>query len=194
MGVFFVRYVPLMELPVLLALVLYRAALLRRQGVKALVFGVTDKSDFLLIPVIASFFYALLASIFTWPFPAFLIRFFWQSSLLNIAAIIICALALVCLAATLKAFGRSFRVGIDEKTTDKLVTTGTFAFSRNPIYVAFLTFFLGMFLAYPSLVTTIFWLLLAAAIHRQILREEKFLQSHYGQEYTTYCTKVRRYL
>jgi protein-S-isoprenylcysteine O-methyltransferase Ste14 len=33
------------------------------------------------------------------------------------------------------SFGTSFRVGIDVEHPDKLVTTGIFAVSRNPIYV-----------------------------------------------------------
>jgi protein-S-isoprenylcysteine O-methyltransferase Ste14 len=35
---------------------------------------------------------------------------------------------------------------------------------------------------------------MAVVIHRQILREEAFLQSHYGEEFTQYRGKVRRYI
>jgi protein-S-isoprenylcysteine O-methyltransferase Ste14 len=34
-----------------------------------------------------------------------------------------------------------------------------------------------------------FWLL-----HRQVLREEEYLRKHYGEEYTQYSRRVRRYL
>jgi len=37
-------------------------------------------------------------------------------------------------------------------------------------------------------------ILFALAIHRQILREEKFLLAHYGEEYKNYRKKVRRYI
>jgi protein-S-isoprenylcysteine O-methyltransferase Ste14 len=30
--------------------------------------------------------------------------------------------------------------------------------------------------------------------HRQILREEEYPRSHYGQPYSEYCDRVRRYL
>jgi len=188
------RYVPLIELPVLVLLVLIRAAMLRRQGVKALVFGRTDKSDFLLVPVMAFFLYALLAAVFNWPFPELLKRPFWEAEIFYWTASVLCTASLVWFALTLKTFGRSFRVGIDEETNDKLITDGTFALSRNPIYVGFMAFFLGVFLAYPGIVTLVFLAFFSAAIHRQVLREEKFLKSRYGDGYEAYCKGTRRYL
>ena len=191
-------YIPIIELPVLVMLVLARSLVLRRQGIKALVFGVTDKSDFLIIPVIAFFFYSLLAGIFNFPYPKFLTASFWKTESLQILmtwiAIFICTASLVWFAVTLKIFGSSFRVGIDEKTNGKLVTNGTFAFSRNPVYLAFITFFTGIFLAYSGFTIAVFLVLLFMAIHRQILREEIFLKNHYGKEYEEYCRKTRRYL
>ena len=45
---------------------------------------------------------------------------------------------------------RSFRVGIDNEHPDKLVTTGVFAYSRNPIYVGFIALLLGQFRSSPT--------------------------------------------
>jgi len=42
-------------------IVLIRAAIMRNNGIKAIVFGVTDKSDFLLVPIVASIAYTVLA-------------------------------------------------------------------------------------------------------------------------------------
>jgi protein-S-isoprenylcysteine O-methyltransferase Ste14 len=106
----------------------------------------------------------------------------------------LCLVALIGFALTLVSFGDSFRVGIDEHTTDKLVTSGMFAISRNPIYVCFLMFFTGLFLIHRNIVIAVSVVLFALAIHRQVLREEMFLASHYGEEYENYCKKVRRYL
>ena len=69
-----------------------------------------------------------------------------------------------------------------------------FAISRNPIYVCFLLFFAGFFLIHCNIVIAAAIVLFSLAIHRQILREEKFLASHYGEEYGEYRKKVRRYL
>jgi len=174
----------------LIALALVRAAILRRQGVKAMVFGQTDKSDFLLVIPVLFFVYALAGL----PLPGILTYHVINSDTLRWTGAVLCAAALVWFAMTLRYFGRSFRVGIDENTKEKLITGGTFALSRNPLYVGFDAFFIGQLLIAPNLATLIVAVFFGAVIHRQILREEKFLRAHYGREYADYCGKVRRYL
>jgi protein-S-isoprenylcysteine O-methyltransferase Ste14 len=188
------NYIPLLELPILILMVLIRSAILRSNGIKAIVFGVTDKTDFFMLPVILFFLYALLSTIFDLPFPPILKNLFWRNTILAVCAIAICTASLVWFGLTLKTFGKSFRVGIDENSNEKLITNGTFSISRNPIYLAFITFFIGLFLSYPNVISSVFLALLGLAVHRQILREEEFLKNHYGKEYEEYCTKVRRYI
>jgi protein-S-isoprenylcysteine O-methyltransferase Ste14 len=105
-----------------------------------------------------------------------------------------CLAGLVMMAWSLISFEQSFRVGIDVEHPDRLITTGAFAISRNPIYVAFGCVLIGQFLIYPNWILLVysaagFWLL-----HRQVLREEVFLKEHYGGEFLAYRRKVRRYL
>jgi protein-S-isoprenylcysteine O-methyltransferase Ste14 len=188
------RYIPIFELPVLIIMVLIRSIMLRQHGIKVIVFGVTDKTDYIIIPIVFSFFYGILASIFNFPFPILLKKFFWYIDMLNIIAIVICTISIIWFGVTLNIFGKSFRVGIDETTNDRLIKNGTFSISRNPIYLAFIIFFIGIFIAYPSITTSVFFILLFTTIHRQIIREEKFLKNHYGKEYEEYCKRVRRYL
>ena len=174
--------------------VLIRAALLRNRGIKAMVFGATDKSDFLLVPVVASIAYTVLANTFDLPMWEPLIQPFWESVVPGWFGIGLCGLAIIGFILTLISFGDSFRVGIDTKNPDSLVTTGMFAISRNPIYVCFLLFFIGLFLVHCNIIIAITVVVFALAIHRQVLREEKFLKEYYGNEYAVYCWKVRRYL
>jgi len=201
------EYIIIIELIILIGMVLIRSAMLRKKGINAIVFGVTDKTDFILVPIILCFFYALFAPIFNLPLPEILKSTFWNIDTLNYLAtnhfiilpinylaIIICTIALIWLAITLKIFGDSFRVGIDEDTKEELITTGTFALSRNPIYIAAIAFFFGIFLSYPTITTSIFLIFLIIMIHRQILREEEFLKVHYKKEYAKYCSNVRRYI
>ena len=176
------------------AVVLIRAAIMRNNGIKALVFGATDKSDFLLVPVVLSIAYTVLANTFDLPIWEPLIRPFWENIIPGWIGLGLCGLAIFGFILTLISFGNSFRVGIDAKTPNELVTTGMFAISRNPIYVCFLLFFIGLFLIHNNIVIAIAVVLFALTIHRQVLREEKFLKSYYGNEYDVYCWKVRRYL
>jgi protein-S-isoprenylcysteine O-methyltransferase Ste14 len=189
------QYISLIELLILIGMVLVRASMLRHRGIRAIVFGDTDKTDFLLLPCLLFFLYGLLASVFGFPFPEVLTNFFWEFNIaLQICAIAISAISLIWFACTLKTFGESFRVGIDVNTKNSLITRGTFSLSRNPLYLGFLAFFIGIFLAYPNILSAAFMVFLAAFIHRQILREESFLKSHYGQEFAEYRARVRRYI
>jgi protein-S-isoprenylcysteine O-methyltransferase Ste14 len=95
---------------------------------------------------------------------------------------------------TLVSFGDSFRVGIDDQRPAGLVTSGAFAHSRNPIYVCFFLFVLGVFLVVCNLILVLVLIGFSAIIHRQVIREEGFLAGHYGQEFETYRTTVRRYV
>ena len=188
------KHIPLIELCILSVMILIKAVLLHRKGIKVNAFGKTNKTDFWLIPVFCLFVYAALSAFYDLPFPVIVKRTFWENSILYWLAVLICATGLIWFGITLKSFGNSFRIGIDEKTNDKLITTGTFAYSRNPIFVAFIAFFLGIFLAYSTGISLALLLFSIIMIHRQILREETFLKSHYGKEYEDYCTQVRRYL
>jgi len=173
--------------------VLIRAAILRRRGVKVIVLDKTDKSDFLLVPIVLVVAYTVLAKAFGLPLWKPLGYPFWETVIPGWVGLGLCAIAILGFTLTLISFGNSFRVGIDENKPDELVTTGMFALSRNPIYVCFLMFFAGLFLIHRNIVIAVGFVLFAAAIHRQIQREEKFLKAHYGNEYEDYCKKIRRY-
>lgn len=177
-----------------IACVLLRAAALRKKGIRAIVFGATDKTDFLLVFPVLAVLYAVCANAFGLPLWKPLATPFWLSPAPGWAGVALCAAAVIGIAVSLSSFGDSFRVGIDEENPDRLVTTGMFAVSRNPIYVCFDLFFSGQLLIHRNLAILAFAVLFALLIHRQILREESFLKLHYGAPYEAYCRKVRRYL
>jgi protein-S-isoprenylcysteine O-methyltransferase Ste14 len=176
----------------LIAMVLTRTRMLQTRGVTAMHFGSTDKSDFLIPPFALLYFYAICAGAFGW-------RFFdhaelFASHALHWTGAIACGIGLLLMAWSLGSFGTSFRVGIDEQQPGALITSGIFAFSRNPIYVAFGCVLLGEFLIQPTLLLLIYLVAGIALFHRQVLREEAFLEQHYGAEYDAYRKRVRRYL
>jgi protein-S-isoprenylcysteine O-methyltransferase Ste14 len=81
------------------------------------------------------------------------------------------------------------------KATTAIVRTGPYRFSRNPIYLAFSLFQLGIAIWVNSL-----WLLATlvgaiALMHYVVIpREEQYLERRFGAEYLDYKTSVRRWL
>jgi hypothetical protein len=86
------------------------------------------------------------------------------------------------------------RVGIDVDHPDELVTSGVFAWSRNPIYVGLFLALVGQFLVFPNWVPLVYLAAGTWLVHRQVLREEAFMRRQYGEEYVEYCGRVRRYV
>jgi protein-S-isoprenylcysteine O-methyltransferase Ste14 len=176
----------------MLGMVLTRAAMLRRRGVQAMNFGKLDKTDFLIPPFAFFYFYLVFANAFDWPIPS--TQQFFHSEIASWLGVLFCFSGLSLLLWSLVSFGQSFRVGIDTEHPDSLITTGVFAFSRNPIYVAFAFILLGQFLIFSNGILLAYMAAGVWLFHRQVLREEDYLKGHYGGEYAAYCSRVRRYL
>ena len=185
------RYLAALTIVLALAMVLIRVLLLKRQGTRAMHFGNIDKKDFLIPPFALFYFYVVFAAAFD--LPSVSTQEFFYSEIMSWVGVLFGLAGLLLLLWSLVSFGRSFRVGIDIDHPDGLITTGVFAFSRNPIYVAFATIMVGQFLILPNWILLVYigagvWL-----FHRQVLREEEYLRKHYGPEYLQYCKRVRRY-
>jgi len=172
-------------------MVLTRVLLMKRKGIEAMNFGKIDKTDFLIPPFALFYFYIVFAATFN--LPTVSRQEFFHAGVISWVGVFFCLAGLSLLLWSLVSFGQSFRVGIDTDHPDKLITTGVFAFSRNPIYVAFAFILLGQFLIFSNWILLVY---IGAAIwlfHRQVLREEDYLKKHYGKEYSEYCNRVRRY-
>ncbi len=181
-----------LTLALLLTMVLIRVRLMKRTGIQSIHFGNIDKRDFLIPPFALFYLYIVFAAAFGWPSMAR--HRFFESGAASWAGVLCCLVGLILLFLSLVSFGRSFRIGIDQDRPDKLVTTGVFAVSRNPIYVAFWFVLLGQFLLLPNLIPLVYLAAATWLFHRQVLREEDFMRRHYGQEYSDYRRRVRRYL
>ena len=185
-------YLAALAIVLLLGTVITRLLLLRRAGTNAMHFGKLDKTDFLIPPVALFYFYTIFAAAFRWPLVS--TQVFVNSGVIAWIGVALCYVGLSVLFASLVSFGTSFRVGIDVDQPDKLVTTGIFAVSRNPIYVGFALVLIGEFLVFPNWVPLAYLLVGFLLFHRQVLREESFMRQHYSEEYAEYCRRVRRYL
>ena len=81
------------------------------------------------------------------------------------------------------------------KPTTKIVTSGFYAWSRNPIYLGFCLFNIGIGLSSDS-----FWIFISfipgaiLVYFIAIAKEEAYLEEKFGEEYITYKNKVRRWI
>ncbi len=186
------NYLGALTLLLVVGIVLIRVFLLRQQGIQAMKFGHIDRSDFLIPPFALFYFYVVFAAAFNWPTVSRQELFHFV-----IAAwvgVLFCLAGLLLLLWSVVSFKQSFRVGIDTEHPDRLITDGAFAFSRNPIYVAFAFVLLGQFLIFPNWILFVYMVAAVWLFHRQVSREEEYLKAHYGQQYSDYCHRVRRYL
>lgn len=76
----------------------------------------------------------------------------------------------------------------------ELVTTGPYAASRNPMYVAWTVLYGGVSLAANTLWPLLLLPAVVVATHVAIRREERRLEAVFGEEYRDYQVDVPRYL
>ncbi len=146
-----------------------------------------------LVPTLRN--YEIVAS--AWPlkfhlFPAALqtpLFDFWPLKLVGVLAWI-GALTIYFLAQM--SMGRHWRIGT--ATDAALVTSGAFAYSRHPIYLAFALMAVGTTMIFSSIGFFLLAGLSLALLQRQIIREEKALCQLHGRAYEDYCQRTSRYL
>ncbi|PPR46594.1 MAG: hypothetical protein CFH19_01122 [Alphaproteobacteria bacterium MarineAlpha5_Bin9] len=79
--------------------------------------------------------------------------------------------------------------------TNKLIKTGVFAYTRNPIYLAFIFFHLSMFLLFENVMYFLSSVGQAIWLHNWVvLKEEEYLESKMQSEYIRYKDSVRRWM
>lgn len=97
------------------------------------------------------------------------------------------------IAAGRAAYGNQKRVyGLME---DRLIEGGIYRITRNPQYVGYAAMFFGAAVAGGSGLALASAVLFALTIHVFITRvEEPHLRRAFGEAYTDYCARIRRYL
>ena len=83
---------------------------------------------------------------------------------------------------------------VDVSTPSRLVTTGPYADSRNPMYVGWTLLHLGLGVGHGSAWTLATLPASCLRIHREILDEEHALSDAFGEEFEHYRATVPRYL
>jgi len=81
------------------------------------------------------------------------------------------------------------------RPTGAIVASGPYAFTRNPMYVSMTLLSAGIALIFNTLWPVIFLPLTLIIIQYGVIcREERYLERKFGDEYTRYRARVRRWL
>ncbi len=136
----------------------------------------------------------VIALILQWFFPLSLPRGFFTFAFIVVGTIIL-LIGIVLVVLARREFARYNQPTDPGQPTLKMVTTGVFSFSRNPLYLGGICMIIG-----AALVVNLPWgliLLLPALIVGHfvlIVPEEKYLAAKFGDEYRSYTTLVGRWI
>ena len=77
---------------------------------------------------------------------------------------------------------------------DRLVTTGPYAYARNPMYLGHIIFLTGVALTLKSWLGALIVLIAVVGSHRRVLGDERRLSARFGQPYIDYMGRVKRWI
>ena len=89
--------------------------------------------------------------------------------------------------------GKAFRIGSPKERTN-LTVDGLYRFSRNPMYLGVYATLLASALYTLNPLVFVMGIFVVAVHHKIVLAEEQYLRTVFGEQYTAYCHRVRRYL
>ncbi len=76
----------------------------------------------------------------------------------------------------------------------ELVTSGLYGRVRHPQYFSLFLITVGMLIQWPTIITAAMWPILMYMYYRLARREEKEMQSRFGDKYATYSQRVPMFL
>ena len=84
---------------------------------------------------------------------------------------------------------------VPSSITNRLIKTGIFAYTRNPIYLSFVMFHLSMFLVFENIMYFLSAIGLCLWIHNYVIRiEEEYLIKKFPEEFERYMGTVKRWI
>ncbi len=113
----------------------------------------------------------------------------------NLLGLLLLILAPIIFISSINAFSAHDEMLLPQTDTYKIIKSGIFAYSRNPIYLSFVLFHFGMFLTFENIINFLctiglfFWL-----NNFVIVEEEIFLKNKFKNEYLRYCESVKKWL
>src|SRR3989344_4518681 len=122
------------------------------------------------------------------------IGLFFDDRILDISGFIVLFFGFFIMVLAHAHMGTSWRMGNDSNTKTKLVYTGLFGHSRNPVYLALIIQSLGVLMIVPHILTLILFIAIIVIFNFIVKSEEKFLEKQFGEEFLKYKTRVRRFI
>jgi len=120
------------------------------------------------------------------------------SGKLDIAAVtwvgaVVATFGLALVLAAQASMGGSWRIGVDQQERTALVTEGLFSWSRNPIFLGMLVFWVAMAFLSPGVLSLAAVAVGFAAVQVQVrLVEEPYLLRMHGSAYAAYAARTGR--
>jgi protein-S-isoprenylcysteine O-methyltransferase Ste14 len=171
----------------------------KKTGINPVVFKGSDNAHDFIGRVFKLVFAVVLITVLVYSFfPGaypYLAPIFWleRPRIRFMGAILLIASLLWTLLAQAR-MGESWRIGIASEHKTRLIQTGVFRISRNPIYLGIMVTLLGLFLVIPNAMTLLILVLGVVVINIQVRLEEEYLKTTHGVEYVSYTERVRRWI
>ena len=77
---------------------------------------------------------------------------------------------------------------------ERIVDTGIYAWTRNPMYLGHLIFILGLAIAFLSIPAAILFIFHIFWFQRRVREDEVRLTAQFGEAYAAYAAKVKRWI
>lgn len=77
---------------------------------------------------------------------------------------------------------------------EQLVTTGPYAYCRNPMYLGHIIFLLGLSLSLQSILAAVISIVVGVWFQFRVQRDELRLRERFGLQYVEYAGRVKRWI
>ena len=116
-------------------------------------------------------------------------------NLLNLIGIIGLIISLAIFFTSLNLFNSYKENPTPQANTKRIIKTGIFAYCRNPMYLAFISFQFSMFLTFENVANLLSAIGLFIWINHYVIPiEENYLQEKFGDEYDRYLLAVKKWM
>ena len=84
--------------------------------------------------------------------------------------------------------------GLSGAPPERLVDTGIYAWTRNPMYLGHIIYMIGVAAVFQSWFAAVIALVRSVWFHFRVLRDERGLSERFGASYASYKERVKRWI